>query len=279
MGWTTKKRWVEVPKKTGYYSKRYITTLYQNKDSRSSTYRKWLKNGMNEKVTFKAPRGEKWNQLNLTARAVYIVIAANVNFETQECNFLSREKIASIVGIKNPDDVSKYTNQLVDFGFISKTVKWVKKDDKRCIYKVLVDKNYSLVKTDIIRSGMTGKQFALFCTIASLRYKHSHRVRATYESCGISAATFNKYISELIDLEAIEKDNDYILFKRFVVCEDYRTNWKIKELLKADETSKEYKMAKYAQEHPKSIDNIDAYIDYAWTGVRRHNNDNNNTNR
>jgi hypothetical protein len=59
----------------------------------------------------------------LTARAVYIVIAANVNFETQECDFLSRDKIASIVGIKNPDDVSKYTSKLVESGFISKTIK------------------------------------------------------------------------------------------------------------------------------------------------------------
>lgn len=103
----------------------------------------------------------------------------------------------------------------------------------------------------------------------SLRYKNSHRVRATYESCGLSAVTFNKYISELITFGAINKDNDYVIFRRFVKCEDYRTNWRIKELLKADENSREYKMAKYAEEHPKSVDNIDAYIDYAWSGVRR----------
>ena len=225
---------------------------------------------MNEKETFKAPRGEKWNQLNLTARAVYIVIAANVDFRTEECNFLSREKIASIVGIKNPDDVSKYTNQLVEMGFISKTIKWITKDDKRCIYKVTVVDNYNLVKNNIIRSGLTGKQFALFCTLAALRYKHSHKVKVTYESCGISASTFKKYINELVNLNVIETISDYVIFKKYVKCEDYKTSNKIESLLNADKNSREYKMAKYAIEHPKSISNIDAYIDYAWSGVRRH---------
>lgn len=225
---------------------------------------------MNEKATFKAPRGVNWNQLNLTARAVYIVIAASVNFETNICDFLSREKIASIVGIKNPDDVSKYTNQLVEFGFLEKTIKWITKDDKRCIYKIVVKDNYSLVKNNIIRSGMTGKQIALFCTLASLRYKNSHKVRATYESCGLSAKTFKKYLSELVDLGVIDSVADFVYFKRFVVCEDYKTSNKIQELLKADKDSREYKMAKYAMEHPKSIANVDAYIDYAWSGVRRH---------
>lgn len=225
---------------------------------------------MNEKATFKAPRGVNWNKLNLTARAVYIAIAANVDFENCKCDFLSREKIASIAGIKNPDDVSKYTNQLVELGFISKTIKWITKDDKRCIYTVLVKDNYNLVKTNIIRSGLTGKQIALFCTLAALRYKNSHRVRVTYDSCGLSAATFKKYIKELEDINAIDKIADYVVFKRFVKCEDYKTNNKIEELLKADKASKEYRMAKYAVEHPKSISNIDAYIDYAWSGVRRH---------
>lgn len=225
---------------------------------------------INEKGTFKAPRGEKWNQLNLTARAVYIAIAANVSFKDGKCNFLSREKIGQIVGIKNVDDISKYTKQLAEAGFIEKQIKWVGPNDKRCIYKVLVQDNYTLVKNDIIRSGLSGKQIAMFCTIAAQRYDRSHRVKVTYESCGVSRQTFNKYISDLVELGIIEVDNDFVIFKKFVKCEDYKTNEKIQQMLHLDVNSREYRMAKYAIEHPKRLYNIDRYIDNAFSGTSRH---------
>lgn len=225
-----------------------------------------------EKSTFKAPRGERWNKLKLTVRAVYIVIAAHTDFKDNKCSSLSREKIAQLVGIKDVDDISKYTKQLEEAGFIKKTIKWVGADDKRCIYEVTVKDNYSLVKRSILKSGMTGKQIALFCTIASLRYKHSHRVKVSYKKCGISQKTYDKYIVELLGLGAIKFEGDYIIFKKYVKCEDYKTNEKLNEILNAglDTSDRMYKMAVYAVEHPQSIDNIDAYIDYVYSGVKRH---------
>lgn len=223
-----------------------------------------------EKCTFKAPSGSKWNELNLTARAIYIVISANVNFKDHKCYCLSREKIANLVGIKNPDDVSKYTKQLSEAGFISKEIKWVNVDDKRCIYEVLVKDNYTLVKNNIIKSGLSGKAMALFCTIAAHRYQHSHQVITTYKECGVSRQTFSKYISELVEAGVIELDGSAFIFNRFVKCEDYRTNEKLQEILKMDEDSREYKQAMWAIQHPKRIHNIDAYIDSIWSGVKRH---------
>ena len=225
----------------------------------------------NEKCTFKAPRGEKWNKLNLTARAVYIVIAAHSSYDDNKCSCLSRERISKMVGIKNLDDVTKYTNQLRDSGFIKKEIKWVKTDDKRCIYEITVDDNYSLVKNDIVRSGLTSKQMALFCTIASLRYQRSHRVRVSYQTCGVAQKTFGKYLKELVALNVIGLDDNYVTFKKFVMCDDYKTNKKLSQILnEADKESRAYKMALYAVEHPKSIDNIDAYVDYIWSGTKRH---------
>lgn len=225
----------------------------------------------NEKCTFKAPRGEKWNELNLTARAVYCVIAAYASYADQRCSCLSREKIASIVGIRNLDDVSRYTNALVEGGFLRKEIRWIGPDDKRCVYEITVTDNYSLVKNDIVRSGLSGKQIALFCTIASLRYQRSHRCRCTASQCGVSKQTFKKYIADLVEEDVIEYDNDTAIFKKYVMCDDYNSDEKLKWILEnCDPTSRYYKMAVYAVEHPKSIVNVDAYVDYIWTGVRRH---------
>lgn len=113
---------------------------------------------------------------------------------------------------------------------------------------------------------------ALFCTIASLRYQKSHRVKVSYQTCGVAQKTFSKYIKELVSLKLVDlDDNGYVTFKKFVMCEDYKTNNKLNQILaEADKESRAYKMALYAVEHPKSIDNIDAYVDYIWSGVKRH---------
>lgn len=225
----------------------------------------------NEKCTFKAPRGKEWNKLNLTARAVYIVIAAHSSYDDNKCSCLSREKIAKMVGIKDLDDVTKYTNQLRDSGFLKKEIKWITPDDKRCIYEITVKDNYSLVKNDIVRSKLNGKQIALFCTMASLRYQRSHRVKVTYQTCGVAQKTFSKYKKELAELKVIELDGEFVIFKKYVKCEDYKTNNKLRDILEnADKESRWYRMALYAVEHPKSITNIDAYVDFIWSGVTRH---------
>lgn len=112
---------------------------------------------------------------------------------------------------------------------------------------------------------------ALFCTIASLRYQHSHRVKVSSQTCGVAQKTFRKYLKELAALKVIAMDEEYVTFKKFVKCEDYKTNNKLNQILaEADKESRAYKMALYAVEHPKSIDNIDAYVDYIWSGVKRH---------
>ena len=119
---------------------------------------------------------------------------------------------------------------------------------------------------------MTGKQIALFCTMASLRYQRSHRVKVTYKKCGLSRNTYDKYIKELLGYGAITFEGDYVVFKKYVMCEDYKTNERLKEILNAglDPIDKMYRMALYAAEHPQSIDNIDAYVDYVYSGVKRH---------
>ena len=224
---------------------------------------------INEKCTFKAPRGEKWNELNLTARAVYIAIAISVDFKTHKCDWLSREKIASYAGIKDVDDISKYTNQLKEANLIDKKTIYVGPKDKRVIYEIAVESDYTLVKNNIVKSGLSPKAIALFCTIAAQRYKHSHRVKVTAKDCGVSNPTFKKYIKELVDNEVIAQEGDYIIFKKYVKTQDYLFDEKLLEMMQLDKDSRAYNLALYAINHPERINNIDAYVDYIYSGVKR----------
>lgn len=107
--------------------------------------------------------------------------------------------------------VTKYTDNLVALGFLKKTHRHINGKNV-ATYWVQDVKHFSLVKRDIVNSGLTGKQLGLYVTLAGLRFGNSNRIDipSLYSKCGVSAHTYYKYLQELIDNDSIKSEDGVI---------------------------------------------------------------------
>ena len=168
------------------------------------------------KNTFKVPYNSKsWNELNLTARAVYTVIACKSDFITRKSE-IRRDTICNILGIKDIDSISKYTNQLTELGLLEKT--YLDKFHLKAVYTVVdIPNNFVLVKRDVVKSGLTDKQLGLFVSLCSVGANNDVvDLPYLYKECNINKRTYYKFLKELQTANLVEVDKGVVTICSFL---------------------------------------------------------------
>lgn len=170
----------------------------------------------NNHNTFKVPSNldSRWNSLTLTAKAIYATIATKSDFRTGESR-IKRETICNLLGLKDEEIITKYTNQLHQLGLITK--RYLDKNHLKVVYTVENLQKFSLLSRDVVKIGLNDKQLGLFVSLCSLRANGTDvNLPYLYKECNVAKRTFYKYIKELESLDLIEYSKGCVTLLEFV---------------------------------------------------------------
>lgn len=166
--------------------------------------------------TFKVPSNldNRWNSLTLTAKAIYVIIATKSDFKTGESR-IKRETICNLLGLKDEEIITKYTNQLHQLGLITK--RYLDKNHLKVVYTVENLQKFSLLSRDVVKMGLNDKQLGLFVSLCSLRSNGTEiTLPYLYKECNVAKRTFYKYIKELESLDLIEYSKGCVSLLEFI---------------------------------------------------------------